>query len=122
MTMPDIARLNAVLDYITDHPEQHRQQYWRAETECGTTMCFAGHTAALFGPEAGMTGWGKPIPMAADERMYGDVQVGDTTVDVETFACDLLGLDWDQGNALFYCMNGVDDLRRIVDDLEAGLI
>ena len=124
MTMANIKRLHAVLDHITEHPEEHRQQSWRTEKEgCGTRMCFAGHTVVMFGPQAGMTGWAEPVfENRLEGKMYGSVVVDNVEVDVETFAADLLGLDHDQQQALFYSMGGVIELREVVLDIEHGLI
>lgn len=119
--MANISRLRAALDFAEAHPEQHRQQAWRAETKCGTTMCLAGHGASLFGAEHGMTGWGDPIPVQG-EVLFGSVIAHGEEIDIEEFAATIYELDRTQAYALFFNMGGVDDLRKVVDEIEAGLI
>lgn len=45
MAMPNFTELDATLNYIRAHPEEWDQDMWFRQTECGTTMCFAGVTA-----------------------------------------------------------------------------
>jgi hypothetical protein len=45
----NVEKLEAVMDYIRNHPEEHNQSSWAERGSCGTTLCFAGTTVALAG-------------------------------------------------------------------------
>lgn len=47
--MANVEKLEAVLDHIRDHREQHNQAEWGTKGSCGTTFCFAGTTVVLAG-------------------------------------------------------------------------
>lgn len=49
--MVNLERLNAVMDYIEAHPEEHDQDSLGIKTKCGTTMCFAGLAVYLYAPD-----------------------------------------------------------------------
>lgn len=91
MTTPKNTALGyRVLDHILTHPQQHSQDVYYAEGECGTVACFAGWTVLLSGYtlDDGYDGYdptGKPVE---------DLDIHDT-------AAELLGLTKDEAIHLF---------------------
>src|SRR4051812_46897448 len=45
----DVPLLRKTLEFITDNPDQHRQDTWAKRTECGTAMCLAGWAVTIAG-------------------------------------------------------------------------
>lgn len=106
--MPNIAKLNETLDYITAHPEEHVQEKWT----CNTGACFAGHAALLNGYRVARDNLGVVID--------GRVMKGDESFFVDTVAQDILGIDSHTGDILFNSHNTRDSLAEMIEDIEAG--
>ncbi len=96
--------LEQVMTHINDHPDVHDQENWVINPDqydpsnienCGTAACFAGWACLLSGHTS-------------------------KTVDVESKAVELLGLDWDDAAVLFYSENTREDLNLMVKDLMNG--
>lgn len=105
--MPElnVGLLEATMQYIIDHPEEHDQTWW----VCDTTACFAGHAAQL-------AGW-RPIIIAG----YCSLVAKDCRdLRVCEAAQNELGLTDEQAAALFSGRNDVEDLQRMVKDLVNG--
>lgn len=94
------ARAQAVLDYIVMHPEQHSQETWCTDfenpTSCGTTMCIAGTTLFLEDPR-----------MLVSRHHRGNATYSEA-------ASDLLGLNEEEGDAIFYDMNNQRALDKLI--------
>lgn len=89
-----------VLDYIIENPEQHEQEYFVARwdgngeyifpddsfTSCSTTMCVAGTAVALI-------------------EGIDSLFIDHPRIEVAARATEYLGLDPDDADNLFYCMN-----------------
>jgi hypothetical protein len=93
------------------------QTVWAHKTSCGTSYCFAGWRAALDGDIT----WGDPfsnrrfvaVGVVVDGKPY-------SIYDWAKKACGISGVD---AMKLFYAMNSLQDLRRMVKDLrEFGTI
>jgi hypothetical protein len=114
ITPEGLARLDAALAWIDEHPEQHNQDVWIArESGCGTTCCLAGALAQLAG--------GSPIwegDTASEVRLPG----GAARL-VDEFAAELLGVPYEGvvAEELFYGSSNRDDLREARDRLAASL-
>lgn len=88
--------------YIEDHPEEHDQDNWADQTECGTVRCFAG-TAVHVSP---------------DYRLVHDpydwfhvVRVSDGAIMTICDAADeALGLDEDESDAMFCEAGNLEEL------------
>lgn len=87
--------------------------------QCGTAMCFAGHTAILAG--------GKPVFSTAygidpgEELSFGTVRTADGgDRHVSTYAAELLGLDTVDADELFSGDNTLEDLEKLVADITAN--
>lgn len=110
--------LDQTLAHIEAHPEQWSQRGWRRTS----TMCFASHAAALAG---GI--WAHPARDAEVSSSYLVADPGDPAQDVDAFgtihtrcrATRLLGLSEGQARKLFYAVDDLDVLRRIVAELKA---
>lgn len=120
----NVELLDATLRFVTDHPDEHAQATWR----CETTMCFAGHTVTL----AGKDNWMFPAfarfsnllaPLPEDEGIVGHYDYGGDSFDFVTAydrAQRLLGLTYEEANALFYCMGDVSSLTECVKLIKDG--
>ena len=94
----NLALLNATMDFIKANPNKHDQNSW-INTSCGTTMCFAGHAAALSGAEVPKT---DEVRWALNDDGKIDEFEGQG---VEYWAGDKLGMTADERNFIFLCMN-----------------
>lgn len=101
--------LEKVMQYILDHPEEHDQSQWF----CGTTACFAGHTALL-------SGYRLPHPLGQNEAIAVVVDKDGKRHYVDDLAIELLGLTCDQGNLLFGASNNLEQLQLTVRGLING--
>lgn len=113
---PNIERLDAVLAYIKAHPDEHDQDVWRKKTECGTTMCFAGHAVAMFTPDAEWV----HIPLQPND--FDKVTINGQMKTVAQVAADLLGLSDDDADTLFYGAATIGDVEFILDDIKEGVV
>jgi uncharacterized Fe-S radical SAM superfamily protein PflX len=112
---PNLPLIDDVMHHIDTHPEQHGQSYWF----CGTTACVAGHVALL-------SGW-RPVFKAPCELAFCDCQTFTSQVEkdgerrrVSDLAQDLLQIDADTADRLFYGGNTVDDLHQVVKELHGA--
>lgn len=105
--MANIAELERVLTFITDHPEQHKQGSWT----CNTGACLAGHAALLNGYRKFYEN-GKAIngELIKDHRHY----------DVEAEAIKVLGLRQTDAVILFSGTNTRDSIAAMIKDLANG--
>lgn len=106
-----------VRDFLKANPDKHDQQEW-----CGTRQCFAGWACHF-------EGW---RPLTAHEReLMDDIDfeqwpgMADTCVknagcieDVETLARQLLGLDQEQANRLFFSASRAELFHEIEELLK----
>lgn len=114
--------------YVRDHPEEWRQVTW----VCGTTACFAGHAALhVFG--ARLSGQEEESVVLTEEDAdllnthdadyvirrdsgeQGEWQAGDET-HISHFAAAALGLTDAQRTELFYALNTMADLKRLIEE------
>lgn len=121
----DVELLEEAMSFIEAHPEMHEQAHWF--NPCKTAFCFAGHVAVLSGVESpisagleigdiwGVTADGKSVAMDDD----ADACVHGGTRHVSYYAQSLLGLTFQQGDALFSAYNTREVLRHLVDVLKA---
>ncbi|GIF08715.1 hypothetical protein [Actinoplanes siamensis] len=108
---PDAGRAYAVLDQIDARPELHNQSAWFHRTigGCGTAACFAGWTSLLAGDE--------PLWTHDYQNQTDAVIGGGKRRYIEARATELLGIDPDQADALFYGGNTREDLGRLVEQI-----
>lgn len=123
---PNVALLDETLAWIWAHPEEWKQEYWR----CETGMCFAGWAAELAGA-VWLTGTedarshlvkaeadDPPEHISLSAMRFG----ASDAVWVRTRAQRLLGLTWDEADALFMETNRLVDIRRIVGEIRARAV
>lgn len=121
--MVDLARLDAALDHIEKHPEDHVQETWR----CESGLCFAGHIAVLAGGEwafdADSVNAAEMLAIDSDEMPF-ETMDGRAVVHVSDRAKALLGLSDNRwavtAEALFAAHNNVASIRHIRNQIEAG--
>jgi hypothetical protein len=100
----NLEKLDEAIAYIEAHPSEHDQMIW-LDARCGTTACLAGHVALLAG--------GEP-------QTFGYVRLGGKEWHVSDLARHILDLNHDEEEALFYGADGVDEIKRIRDNIAAG--
>jgi len=98
-----IPLLQKVLDHVTAHPEEHDQSVWARQTPCGTSMCVAGHTAAMCGWDLDRSVWS---PMTGFSRVLRD----NVPRHVSDVAAEELGLTTHEADVLFDGWNTLADL------------
>lgn len=120
--------LDEILEFIKVHPTVWKQAAWFAHVDkktgstrfyvkeeevtdansCGTSFCFAGHVAIASGfpapPKSNNIAWARLVV----------TEEGSWTEDVSEFAQNVLGLDYDQADALFDGANDLGNLEWIV--------
>lgn len=87
--------MRKILTQIEEHPEQHDQVHWAAQTRCGTTFCVAGWACFLSGYEPVFTGDSKLFEGFAGEK---DGELFQTSEK----ARELLDLSFEEMDQLFY--------------------
>lgn len=121
--MPDMFKLDAAMDYLRAHPEQHDQRYWGRQTPCGTTMCLAGTVAHLAGHEFYWENYGNDIKKAglcfrpAEDELSYTVIGGSSVAFIASLAQRELGITEAQANELFYKAETLEDLEHAVKDI-----
>lgn len=124
--------LDEILSFIKAHPKTWVQDSWyknvdaihgerlfsipeevTEQNSCGTSFCFAGHTAIHEGfpapPLDDSITWFRQVK--DDDGVYHE--------DVSDFAREVLGLDYDQSDALFDSSNSLDDIETMIKTLHA---
>lgn len=107
---PNVPLLKKTLQHIEKHPEVWEQRAFR----CGTQFCFAGHAALLAGSKLVHPADEYDIYVKADRARRWPKE------SLRTRALRVLRLDDDQGDRLFYDLNSMERLRRIVGKLIEG--
>lgn len=124
--------LDEILEFIKAHPKTWVQDSWyknvdtetgvsiiTIETEtvedansCGTSFCFAGHTAIHEGfpypPKDDRQEWSRKV-VESDGYSYRE--------DTRDFAMKVLGLEYDQADSLFDADNSLENLEVMVQTL-----
>lgn len=109
--MVNVPLLRKVLEHITEHPEEHSQHVWAARSDCGTTMCVAGHAVSMTGHDM----------MYSSLGAYGEA-VGCTDKDgvaysIQAAAAKELDLSPSQASGLFHGANTLGALWRIANHI-----
>jgi len=115
-----------LLDRTLAHVEAHESEWNQANWRCRSGMCFAGWAATIDGgkwafPETAMWDEGtdpRACLVPVDDDPEGEVVDG--VVHVENRAPRVLGLTYEQSDDLFFELNTLDDLRRIVAEIKSG--
>lgn len=115
MPVPNLPLLRKVLDHIDAHPEEWDQWQFARVVSCGTAFCVAGHAAVMSGAE--------PVFSPGSDRTCTFRTAEGWTVDVESYARDLLGLTPDEASVvdggLFDTANDRADVQRIAEAIAA---
>lgn len=106
---PNFERIDEVMQFIEDHPEQHDQDSWGVKNACGTTMCFAGWAVQMYNPE--MLFW-----YDQEYSSLADVKPN-SMLSFMGQARSVLGLRADQASALFYSASTIEHLKSLVKQL-----
>jgi hypothetical protein len=112
----NVPLLRKELDFVTAHPDLHRQNLWAHHGSCGTTACLAGWTVLHAGFETEGT-YGSQYHVRSATTLQ---RVGSTFI--PTVASKLLGLTWQQGEFLFYSANTVADMWLLASVFTDGEI
>lgn len=91
--------MRKILTQIEETPEKWNQRTWSNNTACGTTLCVAGWACVLSGYR--LISPQEDVPAAEDYVRRSDVR-SDEMFLIETLGRDLLELDRDQAEELFY--------------------
>lgn len=103
--MEGLELLRAVREQIIEHPEEHNQRHWGAETDCGTTYCVAGWALALNDHPMEWT------PRGGEGTIIAYAAEGGT--DVATIARRLLSLSFEEAYGMFFA--GEAEALRLLD-------
>ena len=132
----NVPLLRKVLEHIEAHGDEWNQVIWRAvfgrANRCDTAMCFAGHAAHMMDCEwadvAGHDGYGEWVIADEADREFAEradndaslteTEDGTTLIHCAWRAQRLLGLTNNQRMELFSGGNNLEDLQRIVGELE----
>lgn len=117
--MPErnVALLEATLQQIKDHPDQHFQAVWAIKRDCGTAMCFAGWANHLSGWQP--VDWYTGVGFGEYARSQIFAKDGEE-IFAGHLASRLLGLTTEEADILFHAENTVAMLERMVKDLANG--
>lgn len=106
----NVELLERTMQHISDHPENHAQEMWFSENDCGTAACFAGWACLLSGLEAVNAGC-RSAEVTTPHGVHGVAAVE---------AKKLLGITHDEADIIFDANNSADMLRLMVKDLANG--
>lgn len=115
----NIELLRKTLEHMKRFPEKHDQGNWinfdadifpPAASACATTMCTAGHAAALAGADVPTYGQIYDIGWKLDK----DGKLSILGQHVSEWAADKLGMNGDEQNYIFLCL----DEERVFDKIE----
>lgn len=118
----NIQLLKDTLEWLKNKPEQHRQTSfinffddeddpdYESPNMCHTTMCTAGHAAALAGAEIPKHNWHSEWGWSLDDE--GKLVKYDG-LPVEFWAREKLGFNYNENEYIFYCMSDRVVLKRI---------
>jgi hypothetical protein len=119
MSATDLRGLD-LLDAAIDHIEKHPDTWTQSQYRCKTGMCLAGWTAVLAGGQ-----FANPAYPGDDRLLPEPGDRPDDLYEGFVFAHEraerLLGLSVDDANELFAGGNKLADIKRMRDDLRAGL-
>lgn len=123
MSEINVPLLQKVLDHITAHPDEHRQDNWarRDLNGCGTACCVAGWAALMSGHELQWKeygGCGDPhcCPIQADAATTTSGQT------IEAVATEELGLTHAQADRLFAGGNELAELWWLAARYTSGAL
>lgn len=102
--MLNIPLARKVIEHIEAHPEEHRQEFFAAKLDCGTTACIAGHALLLSG-EYGLDALGEDEIEFDFHRTDGS---GDFVLTSEA-GQEILGLTDEQRDTLFFDLQDEDE-------------
>jgi hypothetical protein len=111
--MPNDDLLDATMDHILAHPDEHAQHEWVVRSACGTVACFAGRACLI----AGLTViWGATYQA---EQGKGSAMVSweGVPTGMRAAAVELLGISSLDAAFLFSARNTDADLKDYVDQL-----
>lgn len=74
--MADIAKLDAALAYIEEHPEEWEQGNWGVKKPCGTAGCLAFHVGRIDGCDRSGEDCPQPMEAAGDDGSFGPNESG----------------------------------------------
>lgn len=103
-----------VLDHIKSDPEHWDQRWYGVQDDCGTTYCFAGWAVKLADPQA-------QFRFDHDgSAVYVNPSNSNHSCRIVSYAADLLGLNYDDGDMLFYWANDLNELEKLINDFKRG--
>lgn len=124
MREKNIALLRKTMEFMKANPEKHQQSGWitfdddtyfnRNETACHTAMCTAGHAAAIAGadiPTFGQSyydGW----------YLNSEGKLSEYGTHVSDWVAEKLGLNMDEYNYIFLCLENDKVFERIEEVLQ----
>jgi len=114
--------MDQVMATIEADPDSHNQSVFGRKTDCGTTLCFAGHTVVLAGGEINWNEY-KRIDGSVNITACAVTMPDGHTESIETAATSLLGLAPTEANALFFYFpkdNVVESLKVRVKEIQNG--
>jgi hypothetical protein len=114
--MPNIERINRVIEHIEAHPESWDQRFWAARTECGTTHCAAGWAVRLYVLDSAPA-WNFGYPLGDARWITSGVAIGHSFDFYADLAADVLDLTDAQASDFFWASNSLEDLKAIRDIL-----
>lgn len=106
--------LQAELEFVTAHPEQHDQTTWARRTDCGTACCLAGWTVIHAGFDLA---WVR----SSDEGVVA-LWLATHDITIREQAIILLGLSDDDAHRLFNQDNTLADLWQIGYAITRGAV
>lgn len=112
--MINVELMQETLDYIAAHPEEHDQGDWAQRTGCKTTRCMAG-TVVHLAPGYKLL-WHREQDGKYD---YTSTAVDNSgrTHSVPDLAEELLGVNHQQANDLFYNSGTLNDLYARAEEI-----
>ena len=101
-----------VLKQVKENPEQHDQHNWITKSDCGTRACLAGWTVHIAGLRPGT--WIEGPVWSA----WSTVSVGGVERNIDRVAAELLGMDEESADRIFYTLSNEHSIELFTEAIE----
>lgn len=118
--MANAEKIQQVLDYITTHPSEWKQEVYAKRTACGTACCVAGHAVVLNGHELYFRRRNDDLEQLSFSALRKGMEYGLT--DISALAQEELELTSDECYLFFASSNTLDNLWDLANHFTGGKV
>ena len=114
----NVAVVDDAVAEILVNPDGHNQEYWAYRSDCGTTMCLAGHIVTQAGYQIQWIKWIPGCP-GNENSWSGSHCTKDGEIwDIEYLAAKMTGLPPMEAGRLFHCYGDAEHVARVWKEIK----